>query len=154
MLTKTTQILTNNGFKNIENINANDMIATVDINNDCIFLKDYTITKEKYVGDIYHIESTNRKYLNHKSTYNQLFSINADGKYCLSNVGDAKTKHVCSTTIKQNGIKFTDLHALQVAFQADGCLMKQNFKDSSKRICFSLKKKSKINRLKTLLESI
>jgi calcineurin-like phosphoesterase family protein len=152
---KKTEVLSNNGWKNVDNIYKNDKIVTLNLNNNVLEYNDIDqIIKYRYTGQIIKIKSkgldlniTPDHVLIEPMVWRNSLKYR---KYFAKDVDNLKKRFfVQSGVLKQKGIGFDDdTLRLLVWIAADGSLY------NSTLVRVQLYKERKIERLEKLLNSL
>lgn len=161
-LTKTTQLLTTSGWKNITDVNYEDDIAQWHPDGSITFTKPKKLSKS-YVNQVY-------RFKNYQNHINQVVSENhricyltKDNNLKVVTAKEATPNPYCKfiNTGKLNQLgkdKLNDYERFLIAYQADGHSNGdpyRNGKYSNTKYCvFSFKKQRKIDRLHDLLKSL
>ena len=159
-----TKVLTQRGFIDFREVNPEiDLLAQVDEYNSISFTRIYELTKKEYKGQLVKIKGSKRSDLvdagvtpNHRMVIEKL-KKNKSGKYWTGATEivlakDLKlhrdNKMYLSGISEFKGRGLNDLERFMIAFQADGR------KDDNSTARFRFKKQRKVDRLKSICDSL
>jgi predicted phosphodiesterase len=146
-----TEVLTNRGFVDFNDLNSNDLVAQFDNQRNISYASPERIIKQQYVGDVYDIENN----YSHQIVTDEHNVVVGSEKKKAKEITNNDIKNIPLSGFSNSSIDISDDYLRLITWiVCDGCIFKDKDKKDSYRLQFKLSKERKIDRLRDLLEKL